>query len=189
MLIAIDVFRAVAVIAGAQLSGCNGGTTPVPYLGIHGIHDSVLPISMGRSLRDKFLQLNGCAAKNAPEPAQGSRTHIKTEYSCRAGVPVWWIAHDGDHVPDPSDANGIKWAPGETWTFFTQAINGGTPQTTTSITTSTTSISTPSTTSSPNNPNCATKYAQCGGQGWSGSTCCQSGSTCSFSNEWYSQCL
>jgi len=180
------MFRAVAVIAGAQLSGCSGGTTPVPYLGIHGIHDSVLAISMGRSLRDKYLQLNGCASKNAPEPAQGSRTHIKTEYSCRAGLPVWWIAHDGDHVPDPSDANGVKWAPGETWTFFTQAIGGGSP-TTTLVTTTTSAPNNPTT--PPSNPSCAVKYAQCGGQGWSGSTCCESGSTCTTNNQWYSQCL
>lgn len=181
------MFRAVAVIAGAQLSGCNGGTTAVPYLGIHGIHDSVLAISMGRSLRDKFLQLNGCASKNAPEPTQGSRTHIKTEYSCRAGLPVWWIAHDGDHVPDPSDANGFKWAPGETWTFFTQAIGGSSP-TTTLVTSTTSAPDVP--TASPNNPSCAVKYTQCGGgQEWSGPTCCESGSTCTFSNQWYSQCL
>ncbi|RYP74926.1 hypothetical protein DL771_002710 [Monosporascus sp. 5C6A] len=118
-----NVFRAVAVISGAQLSGCAGGNTPVPYLGIHGVVDSVLNINMGRQLRDKFLQLNGCASKNAQEPSAGSGTHIKTTYSCRAGYPVWWIAHSGDHVPDPRDGNGQYWAPGETWNFFTQAIN------------------------------------------------------------------
>jgi len=37
--------------------------------------------------------------------------------------------------------------------------------------------------------NCAAKWAQCGGQGFTGPTCCQSGSTCKFSNQWYSQCL
>ncbi|KAF4976592.1 hypothetical protein FZEAL_6770 [Fusarium zealandicum] len=36
--------------------------------------------------------------------------------------------------------------------------------------------------------NCAAKYAQCGGQGWTGATCCESG-TCTESNQWYSQCL
>ncbi|KAK5636977.1 hypothetical protein RRF57_012689 [Xylaria bambusicola] len=117
-----NVFRAVAVISGAQLSGCSGGNTPVPYLGIHGVVDSVLNINLGRQLRDKFLQLNGCQSKNAPEPGAGSGTHIKTTYSCRAGYPVWWIAHSGDHVPDPRDSNGQYWAPGETWSFFTQAI-------------------------------------------------------------------
>ncbi|KFY11139.1 hypothetical protein V492_04637 [Pseudogymnoascus sp. VKM F-4246] len=116
-----DVFRAVAVIAGAQLSGCSGGTSPVPYLGIHGISDSVLNISQGRGLRDKFVSNNRCTAQSPPEPARGSRSHIKTVYSgCTSGYPVWWIAHDGDHVGTPQDGNGQYWAPGETWTFFSQ---------------------------------------------------------------------
>ncbi|CAI4218942.1 unnamed protein product [Parascedosporium putredinis] len=37
--------------------------------------------------------------------------------------------------------------------------------------------------------NCAAKWGQCGGQGWSGATCCASGSTCQAANQWYSQCL
>ncbi|KAF3100219.1 hypothetical protein TWF569_007371 [Orbilia oligospora] len=32
-------------------------------------------------------------------------------------------------------------------------------------------------------------YGQCGGQGWTGPTTCVSGSTCVYSNDWYSQCL
>nr|AWL24826.1 glycoside hydrolase 11 [Rhizophlyctis rosea] len=36
---------------------------------------------------------------------------------------------------------------------------------------------------------CAAKWGQCGGQGWTGPTCCQSGSSCKASNQWYSQCL
>jgi hypothetical protein len=119
----IDVFRAVAPIAGAELSGCDGGTTPIAYLGIHGVVDSVLNISMGRGLRDKFLQLNGCASKEAPEPAAGSGSHIKTEYECNPGYPVTWIAHSGDHVADPKDADGSWWSPQETWTFFTETVN------------------------------------------------------------------
>lgn len=32
-------------------------------------------------------------------------------------------------------------------------------------------------------------YAQCGGQGWTGVTTCVSGYTCTYSNQYYSQCL
>ncbi|VBB79574.1 Putative Glycoside Hydrolase Family 45 [Podospora comata] len=35
----------------------------------------------------------------------------------------------------------------------------------------------------------AAKYAQCGGQGFTGCTTCEAGSTCTASNQWYSQCL
>lgn len=37
------------------------------------------------------------------------------------------------------------------------------------------------------NPSCAPIWGQCGGQGWTGPTCCASG-TCTASNQWYSQC-
>ncbi|KAJ8490179.1 hypothetical protein ONZ45_g1964 [Pleurotus djamor] len=32
-------------------------------------------------------------------------------------------------------------------------------------------------------------YGQCGGSNWTGETSCESGSSCVFQNEWYSQCL
>lgn len=35
----------------------------------------------------------------------------------------------------------------------------------------------------------APKYGQCGGQGWTGPTKCESGSECKKGNDWYSQCL
>jgi len=38
------------------------------------------------------------------------------------------------------------------------------------------------------NPSCSPLYGQCGGSGWTGATCCSSGS-CKASNEWYSQCV
>ncbi|KAK4149508.1 glycoside hydrolase [Chaetomidium leptoderma] len=37
--------------------------------------------------------------------------------------------------------------------------------------------------------NCGAVWSQCGGNGFSGPTCCQSGSTCVEQNPWYSQCL
>jgi len=42
---------------------------------------------------------------------------------------------------------------------------------------------------SPPPAGCANKaYGQCGGQGWTGPTCCPTGSTCSASGDYYSQC-
>ncbi len=122
------VFRAVAVYSGGNLSGCNGGTQPIAYIGIHGLRDNVLPISSGRSLRDQFVRNNGCTPQNPPEPAQGSLTHIVTYYSgCRAGYPVAWGAFDGPHAPNAVDGSADPYAPGErswtqavVWSFFTQ---------------------------------------------------------------------
>ena len=123
------VFRAVAPIAGANLSGCSGASQPVAYFGIHGTRDSVLNISSGRSIRDTFVRLNGCTAQNPPEPASGSGTHITTAYSgCRAGYPVQWAAHDGDHVPLPTDRNASSsWVSAEVWQFFSQFGSTTTP--------------------------------------------------------------
>jgi poly(3-hydroxybutyrate) depolymerase len=120
------VFRAVAVYSGANLSGCNGGTQPIAYMGLHGLRDNVLPISLGRGLRDTFVRNNGCSPQNPPEPANGSLTHIVTAYSgCRAGYPVVWAAFDGaGHDPGPRDGctcDGWQtWTSGEVWKFITQ---------------------------------------------------------------------
>ena len=40
-----------------------------------------------------------------------------------------------------------------------------------------------------NDQNCADKWAQCGGIGFNGPTCCKSGSTCQQINQYYSQCV
>ncbi|GIJ22428.1 RICIN domain-containing protein [Micromonospora lutea] len=120
------VFRAVAVIAGAQISGCSGGTQPIAYFGLHGISDNVLSIGQGRGLRDTFVRNNGCTAQNPREPGAGSRTHITTTYSgCRAGYPVQWAAFDNGHMPGPVDGtyaeSGVTtWTKGEIWRFFAQ---------------------------------------------------------------------
>jgi poly(3-hydroxybutyrate) depolymerase len=126
-----NVFRAVAVYSGGQLSGCSGGQQPIAYMGIHGIGDSVLNISAGRSLRDTFVRANGCTPQSPPEPRQGSLTHVTTAYSgCRAGYPVVWAAFDGGHTPGPVDGGGDSgartWTKGEVWQFFSQ-FGGSTP--------------------------------------------------------------
>ncbi|TFK27236.1 fungal cellulose binding domain-containing protein [Coprinopsis marcescibilis] len=188
-----NVFRAVSVIAGAQLSGCTGGETKIAYLGIHGVQDSVLAVSNGRQLRDRYLRVNGCQAKTAPEPARGAdSTFIKTEYTCNPGFPVWWIAHGGDHVAGPS---GTNWMATQTWDFWTRAIYegvGSPPGGTTSPLPPSSTAAPPSSTQVPQpqpTGNCAARYAQCGGQGWSGSTCCESQASCQVVNQWYHQCL
>ncbi|GIJ27207.1 hypothetical protein Vqi01_23690 [Micromonospora qiuiae] len=124
-----NVFRAVAVYAGGQISGCSGGTGRIAYLGAHGLSDNVLSISGGRTLRDRFVTNNGCTRQNPPEPAVNSRTHITTDYSgCAAGYPVRWIAFDGGHTPSPQDGgSSYTFLPAETWQFFTQFGAGTTP--------------------------------------------------------------
>jgi poly(3-hydroxybutyrate) depolymerase len=128
-----NVFRAVAVYSGANLSGCNPGTGPVAYIGLHGIRDNVLPIADGRALRDTFVRNNHCTPQNPPEPAYGSLTHIVTAYSgCMTGYPVVWAAFDGaGHDPGPIDGSTgdgwHTWTSGVVWNFFTQFQSGPPP--------------------------------------------------------------
>ncbi|MFG1777881.1 cellulose binding domain-containing protein [Micromonospora sp. NPDC049048] len=151
------VIRAVTVLSGANLSGCNGGTQPVAYFGIHGLYDSVLNISMGRSLRDTFVRNNGCTAQNPSEPSRGSLTHITTSYSgCRPGYPVQWAAFDGDHTPSPVDGSSSPndartWTSGEIWRFFTQ-LPSTTPPPTTAPPTTAPPTTAPPTTAPPTTP-------------------------------------
>ncbi len=117
-----DVFRGVALYAGAQLSGCNGGDTPIAYFHAHGVGDSVLSISQGRQLRDNFVNVNGCTPQDPPEPGQNSGTHICTSYEgCSEGYPVRWCAHGGGHNPTEKDqGQSESWVPPEAWDFISQ---------------------------------------------------------------------
>ena len=94
--------RAVAVLSGSpQISGtCPGGTDPVAWYSQHGTRDQVLPIAGGRQMRDRFIKNNGCAAKEAKEPARGEK-HIKTVYECKAEYPTTFVAFDGYVFPPP----------------------------------------------------------------------------------------
>ncbi|KAI1123356.1 carbohydrate-binding module family 1 protein [Nemania abortiva] len=79
------------------------------------------------------------------------------------------------------------------WTAVSSALAAaatGGATTTTASTTLVTSTTSTATTASPTTTGCAAqKYGQCGGIGWTGCTVCAAGSTCTFGNNYYSQCL
>lgn len=115
------MIRAVAVLSGGQLSGCQGGSDPVAYYGQHGTADSVLNVSGGRQMRDRFVRNNGCTAVS-PEPQPNGATSVKTVYKgCKEGYPVTWVIHRGDHNPSQTDSgSSTPFAPRNSWEFFTQ---------------------------------------------------------------------
>jgi len=76
---------------------------------------------------------------------------------------------------NPSDYNLLPYRPG--LLTLQGASNTNPPAATT----------TGSTQPPPTGGTCAALWGQCGGSGWTGPKCCQSGS-CKASNEWYSQC-
>ncbi len=118
-----DVFRAVAVYSGAQLSGCKDGKKPIAYYGSHGVDDGTCQFSGGCALRDHFAQVNACTAQTPPQPSAGG-AHICTSYQgCSAGHPVRWCAFIGSNKHDPSPRDpgqSTTWNPAEVWNFITQ---------------------------------------------------------------------
>lgn len=70
---------------------------------------------------------------------------------------------------------------------YSVALNTGATATSTTRTSTTTTRT--STTTTASSSGTAPIYGQCGGQNWTGPTTCASGSTCVYSNAWYSQCI
>ncbi|KAK4139250.1 glycoside hydrolase [Dichotomopilus funicola] len=79
---------------------------------------------------------------------------------------------------DNSDYNKLPYRPG---LLTLQGANGGSPSPTTT--------SKPPTNTGGSGSGTAAHFAQCGGQGYTGPTTCESPYKCTFSNDWYSQCL
>jgi poly(3-hydroxybutyrate) depolymerase len=91
-----DVFRAVAGMAGAPISGAKCGSQPpankVAWWGTHGTNDTALPMSMAIPIRDAFITKNGCEmTSKAVEPSPC------VQYDgCDDGYPVVWCEREGD---------------------------------------------------------------------------------------------
>lgn len=115
-------FRGVAVVSGAQLSGCAGGKDPIAYYGQHGSSDGTIPIASGKQLRDTFVANNGCTKQTTTDAVNGSGTLVKTQYqNCDPNYPVTWISFDGGHTSTPMTRGASKsFTPDETWNFFKQ---------------------------------------------------------------------
>lgn len=73
----------------------------------------------------------------------------------------------------------------------TGAVTSSTKTSTTStkVSASTTKISTTTSSAATSTGGTIPKYYQCGGTGWTGSGTCVAGTTCTYSNAYYSQCL
>ncbi|GAA6013517.1 hypothetical protein JCM10207_008877 [Rhodosporidiobolus poonsookiae] len=92
--------------------------------------------------------------------------------------------------PSPSSSSSSSSSTRSITTTSSSTTTTSSRTTTTSTTTTTTKTTTTTTSASPS-ATCASsrQWAQCGGSGYSGATCCPSGYYCSYSNAWYSQCI
>ncbi|KAI8812223.1 putative endo-1,4-beta-xylanase [Cladochytrium replicatum] len=124
------------------------------------------------------------------------------------GIEVWGITDKYSWIPQTFPGQGAalpfdsNYQPKPAYYGITEALGGSAvttaPGATSTRTTTTTTVIPPVTTTvqtsaspAPTNGggNCSAKWGQCGGNGWTGPTCCVAGTTCTFNNAWYSQCL
>ncbi|KAH9432265.1 hypothetical protein MCOR02_006968 [Pyricularia oryzae] len=153
----------------------------------HGDVDTTLNIaSFNESVKEwsgvfGYSGVASAAVSNSPGPRL-------TRYIYGDRLQGIW-GHGFGHVVPTNETEALTW-----FGIMGNRGNGGS-QTTTMITTTQRPTSTaggnpPAPTSPPPSGGaCAAQWAQCGGSGWSGATCCQSGSKCTYSNDWYSQCI
>jgi len=122
-----NIFRAVAPIAAAPNLGCPNNDTPVAYLGITGMKDTLCTPALGRQCRNSFVERNGCTPPaNVPEWSSG-QNHVCYSYEGCGAYPVRWCTGNFEHKAAHCDTCGTgqdnrdqTWFDDEIWTFFTQ---------------------------------------------------------------------
>ncbi|EWC44444.1 hypothetical protein DRE_06812 [Drechslerella stenobrocha 248] len=192
---------------------CGGGDSNI------GLSDTSTPINPSALNMIKAVILMGDPRYMAGAPynvgtctAQGFAPH-PAGWTCPSGSKVQSYCDSTDpYCCTGNDANshqqyGNKYGQ-QALTFVKSKLSTTNPTTTTSRTTTTTTTTsrtttttsrTTTTTTTSSRPtttttttgstNCSPKWGQCGGLGWTGGACCQSGSACNYQNPYYSQCL
>ncbi|KAI0912954.1 family 10 glycosyl hydrolase [Ustulina deusta] len=121
------------------------------------------------------------------------------EAAC-VGITIWDLTDKYSWIPNTFSGQGAALLYDEdlskkpAWTAVSSvlaaAATSGSGTTTTAAATTTLVTSTSTASSTTTTAACAVaKWGQCGGLSWTGCTVCASGSTCTVSNDYYSQCL
>ncbi len=119
--------RAIAVYAGAPMSGNCTPSHPVAYYGSHGTGDNVLCYDGGSSgcqvningggvgMAESYANANGCTGWTTPERANNG--HVCTDVTgCPDGYPVKFCSFTGGHTAYPDGG----WQSQMVWEFFSQ---------------------------------------------------------------------
>jgi hypothetical protein len=111
-----------------------------------------------------------------------------------AGIQYWqFVSTFPSGYSSPDDGNGISVSESSYSLVKAMAAKmnakSGSSSGGAGVTTTTTTKATTTSISANTGTSVVAKWGQCGGIGYSGSTACVSGSTCTYSNAWYSQCL
>jgi poly(3-hydroxybutyrate) depolymerase len=124
-----DVFRAVALFSGADLTGAcpTTLTKPIAYWASQASEDangmSRTDPMTGEMKQSQFAAVNGCTAEpNATNYPSSGQPHTCTTYKgCSAGHPTIYCVFNGSHGWEPKDpGQSTSWAPTEAWKFITQ---------------------------------------------------------------------
>ncbi|KAK7937240.1 uncharacterized protein PG986_014108 [Apiospora aurea] len=144
----------------------------------HAQIDKLIPTSWSDSTIES---VNSAIPAWASQHSTSASPIAVADCSRAAGFTNAMLQQDGVHPNDLGDQF-IAQQVGPKLIAAIKAGGGSAPVATTTLKTSTTA-------GAPSTPtgNCAAMYAQCGGNGWAGATCCAQGA-CKVSNEWYSQC-
>jgi arabinoxylan arabinofuranohydrolase len=114
-------------------------------------------------------------------------TTVTCPISGASGTSDVYFVFGGSGTGNLFNFNWWQFSNGSSGSGTTSGSSSAAQSTTTPISSVTPTTSKPATSTSPA-ASCQTLYGQCGGIGFSGSTCCASG-TCKYSNSYYSQCL
>jgi len=162
----------------------------VPFTkGTDGAYKPVAPLSSNTGYQDVFWNTDVTRCQgNGPSFSSGcfrpaglvfdnqGRLYMTSDTTSTGEI---WILGNGKA---PAQGTTVAPPPGPSTTI---------PGPTTTLKTSTTKAPAPPTTTAAPPPTGGTlkKYDQCGGTGWGGAGTCGAGMTCTYSNDWYSQCL
>ncbi|KAK6524798.1 hypothetical protein TWF281_011696 [Arthrobotrys megalospora] len=175
---------------------CGGGDTNI------GLSNTAIPIQASALTQIKAVILMGDPRFTAGAPYNVGSCTAKGF----APRPAGFVCPSGDKVQSYCDARDPYCCTGSdqnvhqgygtqygtaALNFVKSKLNGSTNPTTTTrvVTTAGQTTARPTTTANNGGGSCSPKWGQCGGIGWTGATCCQSGSTCQVGNAYYSQCL
>ncbi|KAH9905475.1 glycoside hydrolase family 10 protein [Xylariomycetidae sp. FL2044] len=138
------------------------------------------------------LDINTASPQSSSSLAQQAADYASVVNACKAvarcvGITQWGVADKytwiSGSAPLPWDT-GLSKKPA-----YSSMLGAFGTATAPPATTLTTTTAEPTSTGGGGSGCQAALYGQCGGSGWTGCTACASGSTCTYSNDWYSQCL
>jgi poly(3-hydroxybutyrate) depolymerase len=106
-----NVFRAIAPMSGAFISGCDStdNKDPIAVWMAHGTSDEVVSLSSGKTALKHFIAKNGCSNETVPV----NPSPCVAYQGCKEGYPVIYCEFNGGHAPQ-------TWAQQATWDFFSQ---------------------------------------------------------------------